>query len=61
MVTPRPDYAYGIKRGVFAPLVKLIMTEESLTLLEVSPQKNNTFFVVEGKSNGGSVLKAHNQ
>ena len=62
MTNPRPDFALGIKRGtIHRPSPPFILSERTQTLLLVSPLMEHTFLIVEAKSNGGSIIKAHQQ
>lgn len=60
MTTPRPDYCYGLRTDRFiAPSVAL--SSEVKLLLGVAPGMQHAFFIIEGKSNRGSLSEAHNQ
>ena len=61
MTNPKPDYCYGIRHDKFPVPNDVVIDTDVATIMEVAPGQNNSFFVIEGKSNKGSHTDAENQ
>ena len=61
MTTPRPDYCFGLRTDRLTVPVNVALSSEVKTLLGVAPSMEHAFFIIEGKSNKGSMGEAQNQ
>ena len=61
MTNPKPDYCYGIRHDKFPVPNGVVIDADLATVMEVAPGQNNSFLIIEGKSNKGSHTDAENQ
>lgn len=61
MINPKPDRCYGIRNDKFPVPNDVVIDTDLATVMEVAPGQNNSFFIIEGKSNKGSHTDAENQ
>ena len=61
MKNPKPDYAYGIRPDYFTRPTEVVIAPETLATLGIAPNLYHTFFLIEGKSENGSMGDARNQ
>ena len=61
MTNPRPDFCYGLRTDKFTVPPDVALGSDVRFLLGVAPGMEHAFFIIEGKSNKGSMGEAHNQ
>ena len=61
MLTPRPDRCFGLLPDLIPVPDDIILNPQITILLEPCPDMHHPFFVLEGKSNDGSIADAENQ
>ncbi|KAM0800507.1 hypothetical protein BDR22DRAFT_889221 [Usnea florida] len=61
MTNPRPDYCYGLRIDKLTVPLEVVLSSDVKNLLEIAPGMEHAFFIIEGKSNKGSMGEAENQ
>ena len=61
MTNPRPDYCYGLRTDKLTVPPDVVLSNDVRTPLEVVPDMEHAFLIIEGKSNRGDIGEAQNQ
>ena len=61
MTNPRPDFCYGLRTDKLTVPPDVVLSSDVKTFLEVAPDMEHAFLIIEGKSNKGSIGEAQNQ